>query len=100
MSTWREWEDLKRELLEDAEFRTAVQELEPEHELVRSLIACRQNKGLSQAALAAMIGTRQSAISRLESGTYNPSVKFLKKLARALDADLVISLRPRPRASQ
>jgi len=37
--------------------------------------------------------TKQSAISRLESGTYNPSVNFLSRLAVALNSKLLINLK-------
>jgi transcriptional regulator with XRE-family HTH domain len=36
--------------------------------------------------------TGQATISRLETGNYNPSVKFLRRLAKALDAKLTIRL--------
>ena len=39
---------------------------------------------------AKKIGTKQSVISRLESGRANPSVAFLKKLASALNSHLQI----------
>lgn len=48
--------------------------------------------GLSQKELARKIGTKQSAISRLESGTYNPSLSFLHRVSGALDARLKLSL--------
>jgi transcriptional regulator with XRE-family HTH domain len=46
---------------------------------------------LTQEALAERIGTRQCNISRLESGAYNPSLEFLKKVARGLNKKLRIS---------
>lgn len=95
METWTKWDDLKKDLLKDLEFKAEVERLEPEFRLVRSLIACRQAKGLSQAALAEKMGTKQAAIARLESGRANPTLKFLHKVADALDADVEVSLRPK-----
>jgi len=56
------------------------------------LIRKRIEKGLSQEELAERVGTRQSAISRLESGRYNPSFKVLRKVAQALDSEIKISI--------
>ena len=41
--------------------------------------------------LADKIGIKQSNISRLESGNYNPSLAFLKKVAKGLGKELHIS---------
>ncbi len=60
--------------------------------LVQAIIEKRDQKGLTQAALARKIGTQQSAIARLESGTGNPTLAFLKKIAKALDARIIISM--------
>lgn len=95
MNGWTEWNEFKKELLQDPEFKAEVNKLEPQFRLVRSLIACRRAKGLSQADLAEKVGTKQAAIARLESGRANPTLKFLLKVADALDADVEISLRPR-----
>ncbi|MGI5823033.1 MAG: helix-turn-helix domain-containing protein [Dethiobacteria bacterium] len=40
-------------------------------------------KKLTQHDLARLIGAKQSAIARLESGRHNPSVKLLGKIATA-----------------
>jgi transcriptional regulator with XRE-family HTH domain len=55
----------------------------------------RRALGLSQAELAALCGTTQSAIARLESGGRPPRIDTLQRLARALDCTLVVELRPR-----
>jgi transcriptional regulator with XRE-family HTH domain len=55
----------------------------------------RKERGLSQAELANLVGTTQSAIARLESGGRPPRIDTLLRIANALDADLQIELRDR-----
>jgi ribosome-binding protein aMBF1 (putative translation factor) len=55
----------------------------------------RRARGLSQAELAALCGTTQSAIARLESGGRPPRIDTLLGIADALDCNLVVELRPR-----
>ena len=54
----------------------------------------RRELGLSQAELAEICGTTQSAIARLESGGRPPRIDTLQKLAHALDCELTVELRP------
>jgi ribosome-binding protein aMBF1 (putative translation factor) len=54
----------------------------------------RRARGLSQAQLAELCGTTQSAIARLEAGGRPPRIDTLLRLARALECELVIELRP------
>lgn len=81
----------KNELLKNKKVKKAYEELSPEFELVQMIIDKRVKKGLTQTQLAKKIGTKQSAISRLEKGSYNPTVAFLRNVAEALDAKLNIS---------
>jgi ribosome-binding protein aMBF1 (putative translation factor) len=55
----------------------------------------RRARGLSQAELAELCGTTQSAIARLEGGGRPPRIDTLLRLATALDCDLVVELRAR-----
>jgi ribosome-binding protein aMBF1 (putative translation factor) len=55
----------------------------------------RRARGLSQADLASLVGTTQSAIARLESGGRPPRIDTLLRIAGALDCDLAVELRPR-----
>ncbi|MGB9860591.1 MAG: helix-turn-helix transcriptional regulator, partial [Moorellaceae bacterium] len=87
------WEEFKEQLMKNPAFRKEYEDLEPEYQLVRSIIQQRIAKGMTQAELAKRVGTRQSAIARLESGRYNPSLRFLKKVAKALDAKLEVRLK-------
>jgi transcriptional regulator with XRE-family HTH domain len=52
----------------------------------------RKERGLSQADLAELVGTTQSAVARLESGGRPPRIDTLLRIANALDADLHIEL--------
>ena len=79
-------------MLKDPEFRKAYDALEPEFALATAIIERRIKKGLTQGALAKKMNTKQSAIARLESGNYNPTLLFLEKAAKALDARVKISL--------
>lgn len=86
------FETFKKRLLKDPEIKAGYDALEPEYKLIEQLIENRLKKGYSQAQLAKRINTKQSAISRLESGNYNPSLEFLNKVSTALGCKLTISL--------
>lgn len=82
---------IKNTLLKDIEVKNEYDDLSPIYELKREIIRLRIEKGLSQKELATLMGTKQSAISRLENGTYNPSVEFLNRIAHTLGKELHIS---------
>lgn len=86
------WKDFRKELLKNFEFRKEYDALRPQYELAAQIIEARLKKGLSQSQLAEKIGTKQSAIARLESGDYNPSVNLLERVADATDTRLKIHL--------
>ena len=85
------YKKFKTRLLKDPEIRKYYEELEPEFDLACALIEKRIQKKMTQAQLAKKVGTKQSAISRLESGTSNPSFAFLRKVAKALGSKLKVS---------
>jgi ribosome-binding protein aMBF1 (putative translation factor) len=65
------------------------------HELGRSVRELRERLGWSQSRLAQAAGMTQSAVARFEAGGTVPTLPVLERLARALDADLTVDLRPR-----
>ena len=77
---------------EDPAFREAYEALEEEFALAAQVIEARARAGLTQAELAERMGTSQSAVARLESGTSHPSVATLEKLAKATGSKLRIAL--------
>ena len=89
--TFREYRD--KALAGNDELRKEYEALAPQYEIIIAVIAARMEKHMTQAELAARADTKQSNISRFESGSYNPSVEFLRKIAGALDKQLEITLR-------
>ena len=76
-------------------FRKAYKDLEAEYALIREMLAARSMLGLTQEAVAALMGTTKSAISRLETaGKHTPSLTTLKKYAQAIGCRLEIRLVP------
>ena len=59
--------------------------LEEEFEVAKEILNLRLKAGMSQRELAGKAHTSQSAIARLESGTYrNVSLAFLRRVGAAL----------------
>jgi ribosome-binding protein aMBF1 (putative translation factor) len=79
-----------KESLKDPEFRAEYERLAPYEELARIVIMRRAVLGLTQAELAARMGTTASAISRIESGRHATSPQTLKKLGAAFGARAVL----------
>lgn len=87
----RSYAAFKKRMLKDKETKAAYDALQPEFDFITRLIDERLKKGYTQAQLAKKIGTKQSAVARLESGSYNPSLALLRKVAKALDREIVIT---------
>ncbi len=82
---FEEWE---AEKIKNEDFTAAALVLEPGYQVARLRIM----RGLTQAQLAEMVGTRQPSIARLENGTSIPSLSFLRRIAAALDARIEVRL--------
>lgn len=89
----KNFNELKKKLLQDKATRKAYRELAPQYSIVEMIIKKRLKTGLSQKELAGKIGTKQSAIARFESGRTNPTLSFLTNITNALNGKLTISLK-------
>lgn len=87
-----DWKDLKKELLQDPEVKKGYDDLELKFSIIEQILKKRIAKGMSQKQLAEKVGTKQSAIARLENGKANPSLAFLEKISKALGGKLKVSL--------
>jgi DNA-binding XRE family transcriptional regulator len=89
------WDEVKKELLKDPEVFEEYNKLQPLYEIISKLIEIRIKKNVTQKELAQLLGTKQSAISRIENGTYMPSLKLIKRIAEILDYDVKLELVPK-----
>jgi transcriptional regulator with XRE-family HTH domain len=83
-----ELNDLFSDVKNDPEFQEALVELEPGYQIADH----RLSKGLTQSELAALAGTSQSSIARLENGSSPPSISFLRRVAKALDTTVEVKI--------
>jgi DNA-binding XRE family transcriptional regulator len=86
------WNEAKAIILKNEEVRNELKKNEAEYRIIEEIIMARKEKNLTQKDLAELIGTRQSNISRLESGNYNPSLEFLNKIAHAVGKELEVRI--------
>ena len=89
----------RKALLKDKAVRTAYDKLRPVFELARSIIEQRLKRKTTQVDVAKKTGMPQSTIARIEGLTHGlPRLTTLKKIAKALDAELIISLKAKKTA--
>ena len=90
------YKEHRKGLLKDKTVRAEYEKLLPEYELARSIIEQRLRKKMTQGEIAHKAGIPQSTVSRIEGLTHGlPKLSTLKKIANALDANLIIKLEPK-----
>jgi transcriptional regulator with XRE-family HTH domain len=90
---------LRTKGLANAHVKAEYKQLADEFSLLDEFLKARAAQGLTQAQVAAKIGTTQSAVARMESGSgkHSPSLATLTKYADALGCKLEVRLVRRPR---
>ena len=87
-------EQLKQKALKNSDVKKEYDDLELEFKLLNEMLHARKNAGLNQSQIADIMGTKQAAITRLESalssGLHSPSLATLKKYANAVGCHLDI----------
>ena len=84
MSTWREF---RKELnITDEEEKV----IEMEKELIRSMVAIREEQGISQAELAKKCNVKQPTIARMEKDAHSPQIDSLLRVLAPLGYTLQI----------
>lgn len=68
---------------QDPEFRVEWDRMEFARQLAIRVLEYRTARGLSQRALADIVGMAQPAIARLESGQHQPTLETLARLTKA-----------------
>lgn len=89
---------LEEEAARDPGFAEAVASQVDRLELARKVRCLREGAGLTQAQLAARVGTKQPGITRVERGRSVPRLELLHKIAAATGHNLEVSFGVRKRA--
>ena len=86
--------ELKARVLKRADVKSEYDQLDKEFAFLDEFLKARSSAGITQAEVAERIGTTQSAIARLESGSgkHSPSLATLQKYAHALGCRLELRL--------
>jgi transcriptional regulator with XRE-family HTH domain len=94
----RTHEQLVKKMLKNPAVRVEYDAQAEEFALLDELLRARQRAGLTQAEVAARMGTKTPAVARLEAGggsqRHSPSVATLRKYAQAVGCRLEIKLQP------
>jgi transcriptional regulator with XRE-family HTH domain len=91
-------EQMVKKMLKEPAVKEEYDTQAEEFALLDELLRARQRAGLTQAEVAAKMGTKPPAVARLESGggshRHSPSIATLRRYAEAVGCRLEIRLRP------
>ena len=96
MNERSDWADLRDRRLAEPGAAQAYEASRVAYELGRTVREMREARGWTQARLAEESGMTQPAVARFEAGGTVPTIPVLERIAKALEADLVVRLDPRP----
>lgn len=92
------FEDVLAENLKKPAFKKAWDDSQPYYDMVSALIDARIRGDITQKELARRLKTKQSAISRFESGKVkNPTLSSLFDMAKALGVRITLLVEPLPK---
>lgn len=87
------YDEMKAKMLENPTIRAEYERIEREEmPMLDAILSARKEAGLTQAQVAERMGTKATAVARLEaalvSGKHSPSIATLRKYANALGKQL------------
>ena len=99
MNERSDWNGLRDRRLAEPGAAEAYEAARLAYELGKTVREMREVRGWTQTRLAEESGMTQPAVARFEAGGTVPTIPLLERIARALEADLVVRLEQRPMAS-
>ena len=88
------FDDFLKEQLQDPELKAEYDALEPEFSIMQAMIEARKSSGLTQKQLSEKTGIAHADICKLESGSANPSLRTLQRLAAGMGMRIKIEFQP------
>lgn len=86
--------EILRRVRESDDYRKAEVLASNDYKLVSDLVSLRKKRGLKQADVAALLGTTQQAVSKIESHDSDPKLSTLRTYANAIGAIVSHSVIP------
>jgi len=94
LSELRTADEIHEQDMHDLDYRREYERTRLANDVAIKVIRYRAAHGLSQAALARLLGMRQPHVARLESGDHEPSLSTLARLSTALGLDFSVDVKP------
>lgn len=88
-------DEMVAKMLADPKVKAEYDALEDEFNLLHQMLAARAAAGMSQEDVARKMGTKQSAVARIEcAGKHSPSLNTLRRYAKAVGCSLEVKMIP------
>ena len=94
ISELRTADELHEQDMRDLEYRREHERTRLANDVAIKVIQYRVKHGLSQSALARLLGMRQPHVARLEAGDHEPSLTMLSRLSAVLGLDFSVDVKP------
>ena len=92
-------DEMVADWMKDPKFKAEYDALEEDFALFDAVLKARKRAGLTQAEIAARMGTKAPAVARIEAGGgskhHSPSIATLRRYAEAVGCKLKIEFVPR-----
>src|SRR5258708_37172558 len=99
MRQHKTWTEIRDEGLRRPAARRAYDDARLAYEIGRQVRELREAQGLSQGAVAHLMGTTQSVVARLEAGGTKPTLRTLERVAADLHVRVYVQLDQAPSAA-
>lgn len=87
-------ETLRAKLLSDPTVKAHYEEIKPEFDAAKAIIAIRRKLALTQRELAEKAGIKQPQLARIESGKQSPRLETIAAIAASVGYAVEIKLVP------
>ena len=86
------WSEIRAEWMKDPAFVAEYERIGPAMDMAFALAEARHAAGMTQAQVAARMGTSQAAVARMERGVIKPSWGSIERYASAVGRRPVVQL--------